>query len=93
MEIIEIELDDIIMTSGEPNDIDTDDIDFQVIEMKLKQSIIIIIMPSMLFAYIARFNKKQNINNNENEENTEEFKKVDENGVIYLPEEKINPNN
>ena len=28
MEIIEIELDDIIMTSGEPNDIDTDDIDF-----------------------------------------------------------------
>jgi hypothetical protein len=49
----------------------------------------------MLLASITRLSKKQEIvdNNIENQENKEEFQKIDDDGVIYLPEEEINPNN
>ncbi len=62
--------------------------------MNIKQIIIMIIL-TMLLASITRLSKKQEIvdNNIENQENKEEFQKIDDDGVIYLPEEEINPNN
>lgn len=90
IEIIKVEDVDIITSSGDPNDIDTDSLGFQRCNMKLKQTILIMIMLAALALSIASARKNQKINN-PNEENTqEEFQKVDENGVIYLPEEGIN---
>ena len=58
--------------------------------MKLKQTILIMIMLAALALSIANAKKNQKINNPNEENKQEEFQKVDENGVIYLPEEGIN---
>ena len=58
--------------------------------MKLKQSILLMIMLATLALAIASAKKNQKINNPSEENKQEEFQKVDENGVIYLPEEGIN---